>query len=269
MNTLDRFRTTPGIIIILLLYLATLIVSDFLIGVIGDSPFNINVLIKLICFAFLSFIIYPRVLSKKKTRGPFQDYLNVIGLNTKISPGKIFIVFITCYLLFAGSQLLGSWLYHSSNGIPFRIVFGNHSFLASNSIISGIFEEIVFRGLILTLILRQHSKLKSILISSGIFAAIHLLNLLNPDAESLFVGSQIIWAFSLGAMYAVLFIETKSLWPIILIHYFINALVNVWFPGLDKMTMDLLPYGVLSFGIVPAVLTIFLTQYSRTVVKKA
>ncbi|MBC8343565.1 MAG: CPBP family intramembrane metalloprotease [Bacteroidetes bacterium] len=49
-----------------------------------------------------------------------------------------------------------------------------------NSITSGIFEELVFRGVILALLLRHYFNLASL-----IFGTIHLLNLFNTDISTI------------------------------------------------------------------------------------
>ena len=91
------------------------------------------------------------------------------------------------------------------------------------NLIPGIFEEIVFRGVILMLLLRKYSKNASITISALVFGIAHLINFLifGNFWSSL---TQIVTGIIIGCFFAYLVIRTSSLVPVIIIYYLYNSL---------------------------------------------
>ena len=86
----------------------------------------------------------------------------------------------------------------------------------------GFFEEIVFRGLILLVILERLkdtklNQLKAIILSSFFFGLIHILNLFY-GASVLDTMTQIGYSFLMGAMWSVIFLVTRNIYYIILLH---------------------------------------------------
>ena len=83
-------------------------------------------------------------------------------------------------------------------------------------------EEIVFRGILLSLCLDylRNAKLKyffAVLISTSIFALFHLTNLF--VGMSVFdVLLQVGYTFLIGAMFAVMTLKTKNVWLSVIIH---------------------------------------------------
>ncbi|MHA2325779.1 MAG: CPBP family intramembrane glutamic endopeptidase [Promethearchaeota archaeon] len=97
------------------------------------------------------------------------------------------------------------------------------SWLIFASLSSGIFEEIVFRGVILVVLLKKgFNKYQAIFLTSLLFGSAHLINLFmgRELSEVLF---QMIGSFLLGLVLSYLFIQTNSLLPPIILHYSINA----------------------------------------------
>ena len=88
-----------------------------------------------------------------------------------------------------------------------------------------IFEEWLFRGVILAGLLRRYSPANAIMWSAVIFSIIHL----NP--------AQSIGAFFLGLALGWLFYRTGSLWPGIVVHFVNNAFSSLVF--LSDETMDM------------------------------
>jgi membrane protease YdiL (CAAX protease family) len=106
---------------------------------------------------------------------------------------------------------------------PFAlIVTVLHPFLGT-----GIFEEVLVRGLILKILLLTmgHTKegiIKACLISSAIFGGVHIGNII-VVGEFLPVIAQVIYATFIGVFYAALFLRTKTLWVPILLHGLTNV----------------------------------------------
>ena len=119
------------------------------------------------------------------------------------------------------------------------------------------------RGAMLTYLLTRYSRRRSVLVSSAVFAAIHLLNLLNPASNLVWVLAQTTWAFAFGIMYAETFIRTRSLYIPILIHLLVNGTVSVWFYGLGDQSLTSALLGIPFFGVIPAILSIIWVRRIR------
>jgi membrane protease YdiL (CAAX protease family) len=88
----------------------------------------------------------------------------------------------------------------------------------------GLIEEILIRGLVLPLMLRQWGATKggvykAVLVSSAIFGLAHLANLVLGRRDLLSTSAQITYAFFFGVFFAALVLRNKSIWPAIFCHF--------------------------------------------------
>jgi membrane protease YdiL (CAAX protease family) len=254
-------RPVLAIVLVLVLYLITEAISEFTARSLFEPSEGALVLVKLCFFSILAFIIIPLLLKLPRGDVSFSEYLEVIGLRTRIPFGRIIILALSCYLIFAASQLSGSLIYYSSRPGEYVLDLSRHSLLGTGSINAGIFEEILFRGVIVTILLGVFPSLRAVLISAVIFGGLHLLNLANPEYATVWVLAQSVWAFGLGLIYACLFVTTRTIWPLILLHYLINSLVGVWLRGPDGQDATSALYGIIFFGLLPAGLAILWGRY--------
>ena len=129
--------------------------------------------------------------------------------------------------------------------------------------IPSMFEEVVFRGILLTVFLQRYSSRKSIVFSSLAFGLIHALNLL-MGRELIWVIGQVVWAFSIGLFYGYVFVKTQSLIPSMIVHYLGNAFIGsitMYFQNRASIEVQAL-YGVLLFfGILPTTLMILWAKF--------
>ena len=128
--------------------------------------------------------------------------------------------------------------------------------VALNGFAAGALEELVFRGLILSLFLNANSDdqrlsdvWRAILISSVLFSVPHALNLFAGHAEARVV-AQLIWAFLLGVVFACLRIAGRSIWPVAVLHGGMNAFVHVNRLGVE-IQPSLLLAAALAFAPIP------------------
>jgi len=250
-----------GILLVLVLYLMTATISEFLVRSLVGNNEGAGVLLKFSIFSLLVFIIIPLLLKLPRGNVSFSKYLEAIGLRTRIPIGRIILLALSCYFIFAVIQLSGSLIYYSTHPGKYVLDLSRHSLLGSGSVISGIFEEIVLRGVIVAILLGAFPKVKAVMISAVIFACLHLLNMLNPEYTTVWVLAQTVWAFGLGLMYAYLFVTTQTIWPPIVLHYLINGMVGVWMRGLDGQDLTSALYGIPFFGLLPAGLAILWGRY--------
>jgi membrane protease YdiL (CAAX protease family) len=128
--------------------------------------------------------------------------------------------------------------------------------VAFNGFAAGGLEELVFRGLILSLLLSGNSDDRSpgntwraIIISAVLFSVPHALNGFAGHAE-VRVLAQLVWAFLLGIVFACLRISGRSIWPVAVLHGVMNAFVHVNRIGIE-IEPSLLRAAALAFAPVP------------------
>ncbi len=136
----------------------------------------------------------------------------------------------------------------SINNFPISAYFNGRTEITSTTSIQtfllqcisiGFFEELVFRGLILSLLLnylkeKKHYILKAMMISSLVFGFMHLFNLFF-EAGLTATLLQVVYTTLTGLLWAAIFIITKNiLYPIIL-HVIYNFL-GLLYPTLGSVT---------------------------------
>lgn len=103
----------------------------------------------------------------------------------------------------------------------------------------GLFEELIFRGLILFFLLQKLPKnreglLLSIIISSALFGLMHLFNIFdgaNIGATLL----QVMYSFAMGLVWAIIVLKTRNIWLAVILHSIYNF-SGLLFPTLGALT---------------------------------
>jgi membrane protease YdiL (CAAX protease family) len=263
--------------------LAVMVTSIFLIGLSGTVIFGLFGLpdtSPTVQFAqamsyhlLMIFVFAPFVLRLPKGERTFRQYLDDIGL-TRIQPFIRFVLLaLSCYVILALSQTAASFIYRFSEGLPITWSFVRQVFDLSGDLPPGstsllvsfpsIFEEVVFRGIVLTVFLNKYSEFKSIIFSSLGFGLMHLLNLMN-GADFVWVMGQVVWAFILGLFYGYVFVRTRSLLPSMIVHYLGNVFIGSltgYMQSRASIEMQALYGVVFSLGIVPTTLMILWTRF--------
>ena len=180
---------------------------------------------------------------------------------------------LSCYVILALSQTAASFIYRFSEGLPITWSFVWQVFDLSGDLPPGstsllvsfpsIFEEVVFRGIVLTVFLNKYSEFKSIIFSSLGFGLMHLLNLTN-GADLVLTLGQVVWAFTIGLFYGYIFVRTRSLLPPMIVHYLGNVFISSLVGYIQtRASIEIqVVYGVIfSLGIVPTTLMILWTKF--------
>jgi membrane protease YdiL (CAAX protease family) len=243
-----------------------------LVGLSGDSP--TAQFAQAMAYHILTvFILVPFVLHLPKGKRTFRQYLDDIGL-TRIHPFiRLALLGLSCYIILALSQVAASVIYRLSEGLPINGVFIRQVFDPSRDLPPGspsllisfpsIFEEMVFRGILLTVFLSRYSERKSIIFSSAAFGLMHALNLVN-GANLVWTIGQVVWAFIMGLFYGYAFVRTRSLLPPMIVHYLGNVFISTLVGYLQvKASIEVQAlYGVtLSLGVIPVILMILWTRF--------
>lgn len=207
----------------------------------------------------------------------YREYIDTIRLNRVRPLLPLLLVGLSCWLLLAFSQALGTIVFRLSQGRaltgPFILETVNiaedlpprsASLFTS---VGSIFEEIAWRGIFLALFLQHYSKRKAVIMAALGFSLLHLLNLAGEQADVWVLG-QLVWSFTLGLWYGYSVLKTDSLIPAMIVHWFGNAFI--W-SLTNYLQMNASPeiqalYGVIfTLGVVP---TLLLALWLRFVVEK-
>ncbi len=102
---------------------------------------------------------------------------------------------------------------------------GSWMLFAFHCLSVGLFEEIVFRGVIFPLILQKAPHTRkgifwSLMLSSALFGAVHLVNLLSSDPLSVLM--QIGYSFLVGAMCGMVFLLCRNIFACAFLHALFN-----------------------------------------------
>lgn len=153
------------------------------------------------------------------------DLQGKYGLNTWPKDGKKYFYFLPMCFLATGNLWNGIAPAHSGFAQLWACL---------SMFLSGFIEEVIFRGFLFKALVLRDGLRKSIVIVAVTFGIGHILNLLTGQAGPETV-AQIIFAVAWGFMFTIVFYKSKSLWPCILIHGFINAsskygieTTNIW-----------------------------------------
>jgi membrane protease YdiL (CAAX protease family) len=219
------------------------------------------------------FVFAPFLLHLPKGKRTFKQYLSDIGL-TRMQPFfRLLLLGLSCYLILALSQAAASFVYRFLEGQPINGIFIRRVFDLSGDLnphypsllisFPSIFEEAVFRGIVLTVFLSKYSERNSIIFSALGFGLMHVLNLVN-GLDLVFTSGMVVWAFIIGLFYGYAFVKTRSLLPVMIVHYLGNAFIGSltgYMQASASIETQVL-YGVtFSLGIVPTTLMILWTRF--------
>jgi membrane protease YdiL (CAAX protease family) len=219
------------------------------------------------------FLFAPFVLRLPKGKRTFRQYLDDIRLS-RIQPFiRLVLLALSCYVILALSQVAASFVYRLFEGQPINWSFIQQVFdpsidlpPASPSLllsIPSLFEEIAFRGIVLTVFLSKYSERRSIIFSSIGFGLFHLFGMAF-GSDPVWALGQAVWAFTIGLFYGYVFVRTRSLLPPMIVHYLGNAFISSltgYIQTRASIEIQTL-YGVIfSLGVIPVTIMILWTRF--------
>ena len=258
--------------VILVSILSMLLSGSLIFGILGypdDLP-TARFTQQIMFHVLTVFVIVPFVLHLPKGKTTFRQYLDDIGLSRLQPFLPLFLLAISCSLILSLSQAAASIGYRIFEGYPITWhfigqVFDLSHLLPANSpdiflALPSSFEEVAFRGIVLTVFLSKYSERKAIIFSSIGFSLIHLTS----GRELGWVMGQLIWSFILGLFYGYVFVRTRSLMPSMIVHFLGNATVNSlsgYMLSQATLEMKILFQVIFSFGILPTTLMVLWTRF--------
>ncbi|MHA2297473.1 MAG: CPBP family intramembrane glutamic endopeptidase [Candidatus Hodarchaeales archaeon] len=223
------------------------------------------------------FGIVPYILGLPQGKVSLRRFSYTIGIRRPQSSLRLLVVFLPCIVILFSSWLLASFIYNylvlgwdltffisklldTSRALPPQ----NWAIVTS---IGSIFEEIVLRGIFITMLLnKNYSERESIGLSAVVFGVIHFMNLLNGSLTTVLLAgvlAQVIYATSYGLFYGYLFIKTRNLIPNMVLHYVGNGFISFWwYTPAASYPVRLILMLVFYIGLFPTILSITWVKYS-------
>ncbi|MBO0960875.1 CPBP family intramembrane metalloprotease [Neobacillus sp. MM2021_6] len=174
--------------------------------------FNVNekgmILFQILAFSLMAFF-FTRQIIKSDTP------LKKLGFSIKNIDYRIFIM-LGIIVLVQPIML----------GIDLNISLSVFLLTVVQMILVGYTEELLFRGLFF-LKLKDKGTVLYVIFSSLIFGLLHSASAFNPETGSILVILQVVHAFLLGIIFALIFFLTKKILVVILAHSFFNIFASI------------------------------------------
>jgi membrane protease YdiL (CAAX protease family) len=275
----SRYSGRP-LIALMLIYAAysacVFVTGYFLFGILklpgGFSDLNAwpTVILFTVCNVF-AYLFMPYILRIPYGKRTFKEYLSDIGFIGVRPFWRLSVLTITCLLILIVCQGSGSLVYRFTEGKPVTSEFIRKVFDLSQAmppeswllvtVFYSMFEEVCFRGVFLTMLLRKYGQNRAIFYSALAFGAAHIFALL-AGGNLVTTVAQVIWAFLFGLFYGYLFVKTGSLWPSLIIHWLSNVfqstLTDYW---LVAPVFERAFYGIVFGYGIAALLGIYWVRY--------
>ncbi len=280
----ESFRKYPlgGTVVLLILYGIFLFLPGFielpLIFVLDLIPDIVLLLIDFfISFGFmvlLWLIIVPRVIHLPIGNQKLRGFTKSIGLNLRDNLIRNIMIGLGCSIIFFLSSFImanifGTYYFDLEVifGIPNLTIFRLGWFYFVIMLIPGIWEEISFRGVMITMNLKRYTEFTSLIVVSVIFGLFHFVNLIGGQ-NLIATIIQAVFATFLGLLFGYMFIQTKSLVPSIITHYLIDSagqlFMNAYFTNLSSYFL----FAILGIGIIPMILGMLYTGFVMKLTRK-
>ncbi len=245
------------------------IILPILLGPLVSTNPLFSTIIGFVVGVLVFIVVIPFFLKMPKGKTTLRRYLSDIGVDRIRPLSRTLLIYFPCLLSIVICQVLASLVYnHFILGWDLS-VFSDRLFDVSRigttigwspiTAIGSVFEEIVLRGVVLTMLLQVYSERKAIAVSAGAFGYVHILNLLNGITYNnfLFVAGQITWATIIGVLYGYMFLKTGNLYANMLLHWTANGLSNC-FMFLPAVTpeMHVILNILLNIGLMSTILSI-------------
>lgn len=204
-----------------------------LVGVPENAPYR-PLITPTLAHILVLFLIVPFFLKLPSGKQSFREYLSDIRLTNLKPLSSLLILGLSCSVLALLALATQSLAFRLSQDLPISPDFLSEMIPVKNDLppslsyinaFPSIFEEISWRGVMLTLFNRRYSAKKSILITGLGFSLLHVLNLLG-GVDPAFVLRQVVFSAGMGIFYGVLVLRVNSLLPAMLFHFLVNMFIG-------------------------------------------
>lgn len=185
----------------------------------------IDVGFRMMMGALLIFLVAPWLMGLRRSPGWIRAYLRHMRVSLGDSPQETILATVSALgalvLLIVGLTLaLG--LFDADLGVLIR---NDQWIILLLAFVPGIWEELAFRGVILTNLQQRYSTRKAIGISSVLFGLFHLGNFWGSE-DAAVVLSGVVAATLLGIGWGYIVVRTNSVLPAMVLHYAVDVLLD-------------------------------------------
>ena len=212
-NKFINSKTVLSVVVLSVLFI-------FLVTVIGILVLNMTPPLRLALFTFGQLMLSATViwLMRKLEVFAISDF-SFKGITKDILLAWFGIVYLIVSFFMSFSQVPQNGFIEPN--IPYLLIVILHPLIGT-----AIFEEVLYRGLVLKLLLRKQSDsknsiIKACIISSVIFGFLHITNFYAGDSV-MEVTTKIVTATTAGLFFAAVFVRTRKLSLTILFHGLLN-----------------------------------------------
>jgi membrane protease YdiL (CAAX protease family) len=268
------------IVILILSFIFTMFVPSIMaipfLFIVAQLPFIVLLFIDFFLImgslALLNLVIIPFGLKLPNGKQNFKQYSSAIGLKPFRPLWQELLIGISIFLIyglisFIVGLLFGTYNFQASFEVLFSppgsgfFVFGWFALIFH--LRPAIWEEVAFRGVILSLQKKRYNQTIVILLNGIIFGLFHYVNLLTiPDPFSISI--QVFFASCLGITFSYMYFKTKSIIPGIIVHFLINVFGILFYP-FSITQINSVIYAILGNSILPM---IFMILFVRVLMKK-
>lgn len=181
------------------------------------------------------FIIAPFLLRIPNGKTSFRKYLRDIHLTRMRPLWTLLILGVSTALIMLLASAGTSVAYRMVQGLRLNARFWRNLIDLSDNLpprslsylisFPSIFEEVAWRGVMLTLFRRHMSDRKAILLSAFGFGFLHLFNLVDGAPVAWVIG-QSLWGSAMGLFYGYMVVRVESLLPGMIFHYLVNWFIS-------------------------------------------
>ena len=212
--------------------------------------------IRILFLSLYFFVLWPKFRYPKE-HNTISDFSNSIQFSKPKKPIFILLGIITAIVMILCSYI--AVLLTGKSKLDSTLFFPPTSWNIIQSIIPGVFEEICFRGVLLSIFLVKfpNNSRKQIISSSLIFGLFHITNLITTTFEPTLI--QIIISTLGGLTFGYLSIRTESIIPAMISHYLFDLFaplilnapgVNMLIYGVSLTTIGFLLSTLLNFKLI-------------------
>ena len=185
----------------------------------------IDVAFRMALGAILVFVLVPLILGIRRGSGWMGRHLTAMRVGPGARPRRVLgatvLASVALVVLIVGLAA-GSGVFNVDFGVLVRDEQWVILFLA---LVPGIWEELTFRGAILTSLQQRYTSRAAVLISATLFGLFHLGNFWGSD-DTVAVIAGVVAATFLGIGWGYLVVASGSVLPAMFLHYIVDVLLD-------------------------------------------
>ncbi len=222
---------------------------------------------------FLFLYIIPIGMKLPSKINTLLEYFKKIGISKLKPVGKNILLGVCLFVIYAIIAFFGGILFGNFIFMP-ELLFGTPNptlpgllsfgwFIWIFMLRPGIWEEVAFRGVNVTLLSKKYGQLITVVVSGILFGLAHSFNAIDvliAGDDPITIIFQVIYTSCVGFSLGYAFLKTKSLIPCIIYHYLFDTVgsliinFNILIPFVSYL------YLIFFIGVIPSIVNIYFVK---------